>query len=432
MKRTLEEFISESNIIHNYKYDYSLVDYVNTNTKVKIICKKHGIFDQIPKSHLKGSGCPKCKGGVKLDNKSFIEKSKLVHGNKYDYSLVNYINAKSKIKIICKEHGIFEQSANSHLQNHGCPYCYGNVKINNFDFINKCKDLHDDKYDYSLVKYKGNKSKVKIICKEHGIFEQMPTKHYYQGCPKCANKKRSDKIKLSKSDFLKRSNKIHKYKYDYSILEYISSIKKIKIICPIHGIFEQQPSAHMNGSGCPKCANEEKGKYKLLNNEIFINKSNEVHKNKYNYSLVNYVRSHKKVKILCSKHGIFEQLPYVHLNGSGCPYCQNSKGEEKIQNYLKKNNIEYCPQHTFKKCKYKSPLFFDFYLPKYNICVEYDGEQHFKKRHKGDTDENLKIRQTRDQIKNIYCKNNNIKLLRIHYTELKNIDFILEEKLKNN
>jgi len=120
-----------------------------------------------------------------------------------------------------------------------------------------------------------------------------------------------------------------------------------------------------------------------LNKDLFIERSKKINNDKYDYSLVEYVKSHNKVKIICPKHGVFEQPPYVHLNGCGCSKCQISKGEEKIQEYLKYNNIEYLNQKSFNDCRYKQLLKFDFYIPKYNMCIEYDGEQYFEIRHKG-------------------------------------------------
>jgi len=112
-KLTTKEFINRAEKIHRNKYDYSLVEYVNTKTKIKIICKKHGIFEQTPNNHLCGKNCPKCHDYNKLTTKEFINKAEKDHGNKYDYSLVEYVNTKTKIKIICKKHGIFEQKPNT-------------------------------------------------------------------------------------------------------------------------------------------------------------------------------------------------------------------------------------------------------------------------------------------------------------------------------
>ena len=359
-----------------------------------------------------------------MNNDTFIIKANNIHNYKYDYSLVNYINVQTKIKIICPKHSVFEQTPNSHLSNHGCPMCYGTKKYSNEEFIKKSKSIHGNKYDYSLVNYINSHKKVKIICYKHGVFEKEPVDHYKEGCPKC-------KRRYSKDDFVKKSNKIHNNKYDYSSSDYIDTETKINIICHEHGIFKQKPSVHSSGGGCQKCANKEHGKHNSLNKNIFIEKSNTKHKNKYDYSLINYINGNTKVKIICKKHGVFEQQASVHINGCGCPLCQISKGEEKVKLFLDTNEIIYKKEHRFKGCRYKQPLKFDFYLPDYNMCIEYDGEQHFKKWHKGDTDENLNVRKKRDEIKNDYCKNNNINLLRIKYTQFKKIDTILSEKLKN-
>jgi hypothetical protein len=188
--KSKEKFIEDSKKIHGDEYDYSLVDYKGSFKNVKIICKKHGIFEQYPSNHLCNSKCPNCmKDKSKSINNNFVKRAKLVHPNdNYDYSLsnVNYKNNKQKIKIICNKHGVFEQSANSHLKGRGCPTCYRTIKKTLQDFINKANYVHDNKYDYSLVDYKGSNKKVKIICKKHGLFEQLSVNHLRGiGCPNC-------------------------------------------------------------------------------------------------------------------------------------------------------------------------------------------------------------------------------------------------------
>ena len=152
-KLTNEEFIKVANNIHNNKYDYSLVNYINAKTKVKIICLVHGVFEQTPNNHTSISnknGCPVCKNEKNL-LKDFIKKSNIIHHNKYDYSLIDYKNIRTKIKIICPIHGQFEQTPNNHLNlKQGCAKCR---KLNNDIFINKSKEIHGNKYDYSLVDY---------------------------------------------------------------------------------------------------------------------------------------------------------------------------------------------------------------------------------------------------------------------------------------
>jgi hypothetical protein len=129
-KLTTEEFIEKSKLIHNDKYNYLMVEYKNTLTKINIICKEHGLFSQLPKEHLKGKGCICCSGRKRSNIEDFIKKANRIHKNTYDYSMVEYINNKSKIVIACKEHGQFNQIVRDHLRGSGCPLCYGNKKSN--------------------------------------------------------------------------------------------------------------------------------------------------------------------------------------------------------------------------------------------------------------------------------------------------------------
>ena len=187
-----------------------------------------------------------------MKNKTFIEKAKEIHRDKYDYSLVNYINVRTKIKIICKEHGEFEQRPDSHLSGKGCPLCSKFNKLDTETFIERAKEVHGDKYDYSLVDYVGSKIKVKIICSEHGEFEQIPCDHLIgRGCRKCGVKS----ITKTNSDFIIKSRYIHGDKYNYSFVNYINSQESVIIVCPEHGEFEQIPNNHISKKqGCPKCS----------------------------------------------------------------------------------------------------------------------------------------------------------------------------------
>lgn len=196
MKSNTQQFIKKAVEKHGDRYDYSLVDYINNCTKVKIICKEHGIFEQIPTNHLlKGNGCRRCHiNKTKLTTKEFIERANKIHENEYDYSLVDYINTETKIKIICKEHGEFEQTPHRHLAGDGCKKC-GMIKLKDNshnrlsqeEFIKKANLIHNYRYDYSLVDYKNARTKIEIICKNHGKFEQKPKDHLHQrqGCPQC-------------------------------------------------------------------------------------------------------------------------------------------------------------------------------------------------------------------------------------------------------
>ena len=202
-----EDFINKARNVHGDIYDYSLVDYENNHTQVEIICKEHGKFLQSPKDHLSGKGCSSCgkektKSRLMLSKDEFIKRANEVHGNKYDYSLVNYKDTRTKVEIICKEHGSFFQSPNKHMQGNGCPAC-GRERTaeHNFltldDFIQKAKNVHGDKYDYSKSLYTGADNKLEITCMKHGKFEQTPHNHLKgTNCPSCGASVSKPEIKL--------------------------------------------------------------------------------------------------------------------------------------------------------------------------------------------------------------------------------------------
>ena len=284
------------------------------------------------------------------------------------------------------------------------------------EFILSANEKHNNYYDYSLVEYINAKTKVKIICPEHGEFIQTPRFHIMgQKCPKCSN------VKMDIDYFILKSSKLHNYKYDYSLVEYKNTKTLINIICPIHGTFKQKPKDHLLGKGCSKCVG------KNMNTDDFINKSNIIHGYKYDYSLSNYVNAKTKLKIICPEHGEFMQTPNSHISGKGCPVCKESKGEIHIRKILNKLNIEFKPQHRFVDCVNKKELPFDFYLPKYNTCIEYHGEQHYKPvKYFGGAIKFLKTKNN-DSIKLKYCLNNNIKLIIIN--DINKIDNIIKTNL---
>lgn len=193
---SLDQFILKSIESHGNLYDYTHVLYKGSKEKVEILCPKHDIFFQTPDNHIRGRGCPSCDISKKSDTKNFIDKSMKIHQGVYDYSLVNYQNSKSCVKIICNLHGIFLKSPNNYLKGQGCPECkkQSRIKKNN-DFISDCVKIHNNKYDYSLVDYKSSNIKVDIICNNHGVFKQKPNNHLNgQGCPICKNSKGEEKI----------------------------------------------------------------------------------------------------------------------------------------------------------------------------------------------------------------------------------------------
>lgn len=174
---TTEKFVARAKQKHGDKYDYSKVKYVNNRTKVCIICPEHGEFWQTPNIHLRGADCPKCVGKGTISTEEFIARSYEVHGDKYDYSKVEYKTANAKVCIICPEHGEFWQTPRSHLRGAGCPSCSGNKKMTAEEFIVKAREVHGNKYDYSKVEYINNNKKVCIICPEHGEYIALVRLH---------------------------------------------------------------------------------------------------------------------------------------------------------------------------------------------------------------------------------------------------------------
>jgi len=285
-------------------------------------------------------------------------------------------------------------------------------KLTNEEFINKCNLLHNNLYDYSLVNYVNANSKIKIICQTHGVFEQLAATHLNGSkCNKCVRNI------LTQSEFILLANKQHNNTYDYSNINFTNMRNKISIICKIHGVFNQEPRHHLVGRGCPNCAIVLIGNKNKLSNDIFIEKAKLKHCNIYDYSLCNYNLTINKIQIICKNHGIFYQTPANHLKGHGCPYCKKSNGEKTIGQILINMNIKFIKEKIFYDCKDIRPLPFDFYLPDYNISIEYDGEQHFISLKHWGGDAGLVDRQKKDNIKDEYCKKNNIYLIRIKYND---------------
>ena len=365
--------------------------------------------------------------GYKDDKtKTFIRKALRKHGNEYDYSSVVYIKSDVKVEITCrvKGHESFLQTPDNHLKGQGCKICGFERRINKRrkvkeEFIRESKEIHGDKYDYSKVEYKNATTKVIIICPIHGDFLQTPDKHLRgQGCKICGGNKQ-----LTKEEFIEKARKIHGDKYDYSNVNYINMKTKVIITCPKHGDFPQTPNKHLSGRGCRECQYEKVSELHKLDTKEFIKRAREIHGDKYDYSKVKYVGYDNEVIIICPKHCGFKQTPHVHFLGSGCPKCNSSKGEIAVRNYLITNKIEFEEQKKFNDCKDMYLLPFDFYIPQYNLCIEYDGLQHFKKvkwsnsMTEETSEMNFKYIQSHDQIKNNYCKSHNINLLRIKYDE---------------
>lgn len=307
-------------------------------------------------------------------NNKFIEKAKARHGDRYDYSKVDYKHNKTKATIICPNHGEFEQMPTNHLSGYGCPSCANNKPLTAESFLKKANTLHKNKYQYQPSSSYSHKTKINITCPEHGVFEQTINHHLSgQGCPSCATPALTTKLGRNGfnhtgiDEFINSANRIHNNKYDYSKVVYKNNSTKISIVCSEHGVFEQTPAHHLFGNGCPKC------KIKSLTKDFndFVTDANLVHSNQYTYKIENYKNCRGKVKIICSKHGEFEQNVSTHLAGYSCPSCGHciSKAENEIEDFL----VQLGLQVVKNSRKIIPPKEIDLYLPELKIAIEYNG-----------------------------------------------------------
>ena len=302
------------------------------------------------------------------------------------------------------------------------------VRLTIQEFIEKAIQIHGDKYDYSKVEYINDKTPVCIICPEHGEFWQKPCVHLTGGgCLKCFRQRISKKYICSTQEFIEKAKKVHGDKYDYSKVEYVNSRTKICVICHKkqengieHGEFWITPNNLLRLHGCPKC---EGGL--PLTTEIFLENVKKVHGNRYNYSKVEYKNYRTKLSIICPEHGEFYQVASYHLQGNGCPKCNQSHLERDVMKMLENNNIKYEYQKRFDWLGKQS---LDFYLPDYNIAIECQGEQHFKPVEIYGGEKSFERRIQLDKEKYISCMKNDTNI--IYYTNIKNIpkNLILEDK----
>ena len=378
-KRTMQnkEFIENAILVHGDKYDYSKTEYINNLKEVIIICRIHGEFSQLPKTHKRGADCIDCslitRGNKRTKTtEQFIEEAKIIHGNKYDYSKSEYKKSIQNIIIICKEHGEFLQTAQGHLGGSGCKMCANKMigdklKKTTEQFIKEAKLIHGDKYDYSKVEYKTNGEKIVITCPIHGDFEQRPSGHLRgRRCTICYSQ-----FKSNTEEFIEKAKKVHVNKYDYSKTKYEYSNMNIIIICKIHGEFLQTPNHHLTGAGC---------KSTIFTTDEFIQKAKEIHGDKYDYSKSIYVKMSDKVIITCQIHGDFQQTPSNHItHQQDCQKCARkcySKCQIKWLDFISSYN-QIKIQHAENEGEYIIPTTkysADGYCKETNTIYEFHGD----------------------------------------------------------
>lgn len=364
-----ESFIDKAVNIHGNKYDYSKVQYNTFSTKLTIICKEHGEFTITPNSHIgkQQQGCAKC-GIYKraLSNKrttaEFINESKQIHGDIYDYSTTEYVNCDQKVKVICSVHGEFMLTPTHHLRKIGCAKCGTNRMADSHRsstkiYIDKANNVHNNLYDYSKLEYINSKTNITIICKLHGEFSQLPTNHLNGSkCPTCALEHRATIRRDTHDEFIKKAQIIHGNKYDYSLVKYSQSNAPIDIICKLHGTFIQTAGCHLQGSGCIKCG------YDYFSTEDFIRRSIECHGNKYDYTQSVYNKHEFPIKIICKQHGAFYQKPKIHMRGAGCQICARQKQIGRISKVSK----EWLDMITVNR----PSIEFEFHIPNTNYYAD--------------------------------------------------------------
>lgn len=336
--------------IHGSDIAINLNNYQNNRQTVEAKCKKHGIFSAKISNLLSGSGCPHCsrKKGAdarRLTNDTWIKKAKAVHGNRYDYSKVEYETAHKLVNIVCKIHGPFKCRPTNHTSlKRGCPYCAKTgpkksrageslePRVSKSEFEARLKEAHPNtQFILDKVIFKNMNTKISVGCSVHGYFSITPENLVRgAGCRACGYEKIREKRKLPKSTFINRCKEHYSQTYDYSLVEYSNLHDNVVVICPEHGAWQVIAANHLSGkSGCPSCSAIVAGKRlvnaSLISFDEFLTRALKVHGKKYKYPLSEEFKVSDKILIECPSHGTFEQIGSQHLAGKGCSNCANEQ-----------------------------------------------------------------------------------------------------------
>lgn len=369
------------------------------------------------------------------------EMSREIHGNKYDLSLVEDVqNLLGKIRLVCPKHGVFEQTLHNHLQGKGCKKCYEESRVNkcNYtkeEFIECVKKTHDDFDMYDFVELpdkfslKNLDKVIELLCKKHGKFK-IKYRDFLNGekCPYCNGKLKTD-------EEINRELSILHPELDFSVTKFSEHDEKynITVICPKHGVQKVRYYNLLNGQGgCVECGWQKIADKEKTSREDFLEMIYKVHGEKYDTSMVNFINMRTNVTMICPEHGPFDVMPSnLIYRKSGCPICNNNHLEDEICRFLNEQNIKYTPQKHFKWLGRQS---LDFYLPEYNVGIECQGIQHFiPKTFQNDTsnlNEMFLYTLKNDQKKYNLCKN---KIVLFYYTIADNFRevYYFDEKYGN-
>ena len=318
---------------------------------------------------------------VKLTQKEAVQKIKNVWGDEYDLTKVEYKDAKTPLILTCKKHGEFSKDLNklTGKNSAGCPHCgllkRAKSKTNSQEkILEKIREIHGTTYDLSRVEYVAMKKPIIIGCEKHGWQTVLPNTIVYgkSGCTHCG-RDRSEAAKFRTFEsVIKQAKEVHGDLYNYDkISNYKDKKTKYILTCKNHGDFEQTIDGHLSGKGCNKCGIINGGIKSRLTQEEVLRRCVETHGDKYDYSLVEYKTDRDNIKIVCSKHGIFNQTAVNHYKGSGCPKCAGkiSKAELEIQEFISQY-VEIIKGNRKITGDGKE---IDIYIPSKNIAIEYNG-----------------------------------------------------------
>lgn len=334
------------------RYDYSTVVYANSQSPVEIHCIRHNkTFKQNACDHWLGKqGCKECKNDNKRvlyasNNKDFVKKSIEIHGSKYNYDKVSYVNARTNVIITCPLHGDFDQTPDVHHRGSGCNKCGDERGASKnalpfYDFQKRGKLVHLSKFEYDAGSYFSSSRKTKITCPLHGEFFQLPSSHIRgAGCKYCAVEAftLAQTIREEKRvrDTIKKiyGNKYHIISFLLKTNKQNKKRRWFRVKCNEHGEFEMPCASLLSrgGIGCVPCKNEKIGNTNRSSLNEFLAKASSIHDGFYDYSNVNYQKAKEYVTITCPNHGDFKQTPDAHLTGRGCKKCANENLTGRLQ-----------------------------------------------------------------------------------------------------
>ncbi len=375
-KLTREDFLKKVSDRLRGPLDLSKFEYSGSAGKGIAICPVHGEFMISANALMNRIGCKSCsrsESGQKraMTQEEFILRSAEVHGGKYDYSKVVYINSQKHVIIVCPAHGEFPQKANQHLRGQGCRKCFNESagdrnRLSQEEFLVRLASL-DTGYGLEQVSYTSMDKPITLVCRNHGPFTARAGNVLYRksGCPKCAGELTGLRSRKPLDYYVEKSRIIHGGRFEYLGVEYQGAAAYLRILCKDHGEFLQLAQDHIKGIGCSKCAVE------VYDHPSFINVATRVHGSRYDYSQAIYNKALSKVIICCKDHGPFAQTPSSHINGQGCPKCANvgpSDAQVEIANFMRQFTevMEEAPIGESRKRA-------DVFLPGYSLAIEYHG-----------------------------------------------------------